>query len=151
MRTHTNPDKAAHAALVTVVGLHLQQVRAARLSVQSPLSSSDQTRHKVYTELTSTVTYNTTHTHTQTLLYIVKSKRLNPLQRIIGIFCPYTVCQICLPHNFRGIFKRWWMILHTAVTLTRLTVKNCKWNYYNAHLKYNNYKTGKTQELAKIK
>lgn len=54
---HTHPDRAAHAALVTVVGLYLQQVRAAGLSVQGSLSSNDHTRQKVYTELTATVAY----------------------------------------------------------------------------------------------
>lgn len=77
------PDRTAHAALVTVVGLHLQQVRAARLSIQSALSSSDETRQKVYTELTTTVTYTN---QTYTLLYIVKSTKLNPLPRIMGIY-----------------------------------------------------------------
>ena len=38
-----HPDGAPHAALVTVVGLHLQHMRAAGFSVQSPEASSQQT------------------------------------------------------------------------------------------------------------
>jgi len=62
--TQTHPNRAAHAALVTVVGLHLQHMRAARLSVQSHSSSADESRQTVHAKLTI-VSYReqTSHTH----------------------------------------------------------------------------------------
>jgi len=83
--TQTHPDRAAHAALVTVVGLHLQHMRAARLSVQSHSSSADESRQTVHAKLTI-VSYReqTSHTHTWAFLpkYFTWSPRLETIMII---------------------------------------------------------------------
>lgn len=50
-----HPDEAPHAALVTVVGLHLQHMGAAGLSVQRPAASGQQPAVPVNAEQTVAV------------------------------------------------------------------------------------------------